>query len=213
VKKGETSKDAKKGAAPKASEVDKKKAKKQEVEEEDSDSADEEAFLRLGQRSSGAVPTRAHVVQPDSDEEDSDDAPSKPEPSNTKSAIRRRKQKENKEKAVAAAVAETAASKPKKVVDKDGFETVPVTKRPAKKAAAPSAGGAESKAETKAAEPAAFSDSLELESKQLALLIGPKGETLNALRDACGGVRIDTPAKDSGEKTVTISGAEESVRY
>jgi chemotaxis protein histidine kinase CheA len=210
AKKGETVKNVKKGEAPKAGKDAAQKPKKVVV---DSDSDDEEAFLRLGQKNTGLVPSRAAVVTQDSDEDDdADDGPAKAEPSNSKSAIRRRKAKENKEKAVAAA-AET--TKPKKAtVDKDGFETVPITKRPAKKpSTTPAAGSIEAKAEKKAPEATTFSDTIELESKQMALLIGPKGETLTSLRDACGGVKIDTPARDSGDKKVTISGAEDLVKY
>jgi rRNA processing protein Krr1/Pno1 len=47
----------------------------------------------------------------------------------------------------------------------------------------------------------------------MALLIGPKGATLTALRGACGGARIDTPTRDSGDTKVTISGEEASVKY
>lgn len=222
AKKGDASKEAKKGQAAKP--VETKKAKKDVA----SDSDDEEAFLRLGQKNTGLLASsssRAPVKQAESDDDedsDEDDAPVKAELSNSKSAIRRRKQKENKEKSAAAAAAAESFTKPKKaVVDNEGFETVR-DKRSAKKpvtAATASAAVSESKTETKAAAsvasaPVNFSDTIELESKQIALLVGPKGETMNALKEACGGnIRIDTPLRDTGDKKVTVSGDEASVKY
>jgi rRNA processing protein Krr1/Pno1 len=122
----------------------------------------------------------------------------------SKSAARRARAKENKK--------QEAAYSGKPIIDDDGFQTHIIKRRPRKTEAQKAAAAAPQQSRTDAVPgEKQISVEMEISPRHYGLLIGPKGETLKKIQEACE-VRIDIPDRESDKTTVTVMGTKDNVK-